>query len=158
MQKIITFLTFNDQAEEALELYTSVFKNSKVLNVTRYGDAGPGPKGGVMTGTFEIEGQRFMVLNGGPTFTFAQGISLFVNCETQAEVDDLWDKLTAGGGAPGRCGWLTDRFGVSWQIIPTALGRLMGDKDPKKATRVVQAMLQMNKIDIGALQAAYDGA
>lgn len=158
MQKIITFLTFNDQAEEALELYTSVFKNSKVLNVTRYGDAGPGPKGGVMTGTFEIEGQRFMVLNGGPTFTFAQGISLFVSCETQAEVDDLWDKLTAGGGAPGRCGWLTDRFGVSWQIIPTALGRLMGDKDPKKATRVVQAMLQMNKIDIGALQAAYDGA
>jgi predicted 3-demethylubiquinone-9 3-methyltransferase (glyoxalase superfamily) len=158
MQKIITFLTFNDQAEDALNLYTSVFKNSKILNVTRYGDAGPGPEGSVMTGTFEIDGQRFIVLNGGPSFTFAQGISLFVNCETQAEVDELWEKLTAGGGAPGRCGWLTDRFGVSWQIIPTALGRLMGDKDRQKAGRVVQAMLQMAKIDIAKLQAAYDGA
>lgn len=111
-----------------------------------------------MTGTFEIAGQQFIVLNGGPSFTFAQGISLFVNCETQAEVDELWEKLTAGGGAPGRCGWLTDPFGVSWQIIPTALGRLMGDKDREKAGRVIQAMLQMSKIDIAKLQAAYDGA
>jgi predicted 3-demethylubiquinone-9 3-methyltransferase (glyoxalase superfamily) len=156
MQKIVTFLTFNGQAEDALTLYTSVFKNAKVLSTTRYGDAGPGPKGTVMTATLELEGQQFILLNGGPSFKFEQGFSLLVNCETQAEVDELWEKLTADGGEPGQCGWLKDPFGVSWQIIPTALGRLMADKDRAKATRVIQAMLKMTKIDIAGLQAAYD--
>ncbi len=157
MQKITTFLTFDGQAEEAVKLYTSVFKNSKITSTRRYGDAGPGPKGSVMTMAFELDGQPFMALNGGPTFKFAEGISLFVNCETQAEVDELWEKLSAGG-KPGRCGWLTDRFGVSWQIVPAALGRLLGDRDAKKVHRVMQAMLQMDKLDVGGLERAAAAA
>ena len=156
MQKIVTFLWFNDQAEEAANYYISLFKNSKIKSVRRYGDAGPGPKGTVMSVTFELEGQEFYALNGGPHFQFTPAISLFVNCETQEEVDELWDKLSAGG-RKDRCGGLTDKFGLTWQIIPTALGRLMGDLDPQKAGRVMKAMLQMNKIDVAALQKAYDG-
>lgn len=153
MQKITTFLTFNDQAEAAVNLYTSLFKDSKILNVHRYADGGPGPKGAVMSIAFQLAGQPFMALNGGPTFRFAQGISLFVNCEDQAEIDTLWEKLSEGG-APGRCGWLTDRFGVAWQIIPSILGQLLGNPDPAKAKRAVEAMLQMGKLDIARLQAA----
>jgi predicted 3-demethylubiquinone-9 3-methyltransferase (glyoxalase superfamily) len=156
MQKITTFLTFNDQAEDAANLYTSVFKNSKIVSTRRYGDAGPGPKGAVMTVAFQLDGQDFFALNGGPSFRFAEGISLFVNCETQAEVDELWEKLSRGG-TKGRCGWLTDRFGVSWQIVPSVLGTLVGDQDAEKATRVTQAMLQMTKLDIKGLQDAYEG-
>ena len=156
MQKIVTFLWFNDQAEEAAHYYVSLFKNSKIKSVRRFGDAGPGPKGTIMTLTFELEGQEFYALNGGPHFQPTPAISLFVNCETQEEVDELWDKLSEGG-RKDRCGWLTDKFGLTWQIIPTALGRLMGDPDPQKAGRVMKAMLQMNKIDVAALQKAYDG-
>jgi predicted 3-demethylubiquinone-9 3-methyltransferase (glyoxalase superfamily) len=157
MQKITPFLWFNDNAEEAMSFYTSVFRNSKIVNVRRYGDAGPGPKGTVMTGTIQIEGQEFFVLNGGPKYKFTPAISLFVNCETQKDVDDLWEKLSAGGRTD-RCGWLQDKFGLSWQIIPSLLGKLLGDKDPKKANRVMQAMLQMDKIDTKKLQQAYDQA
>ena len=153
MQKITTFLMFNDQAEAAVNLYTSVFKRSKIVSVSRYGDGGPGPKGAVMSATFELEGQQFMAFNGGPTFKFAEGMSLFVNCESQAEIDELWDKLSAGG-EPGRCGWLKDRFGVSWQIIPSILGKLLGNPDPEKAKRALQAMLLMGKLDINKLQQA----
>jgi predicted 3-demethylubiquinone-9 3-methyltransferase (glyoxalase superfamily) len=156
MHKITTFLTFNDRAEEAVDLYTSVFKDSRIVSTTYYGDAGPGPKGMLMSATFELAGQRFMALNGGPPFTFAMGISLFVNCESQEEVDDLWEKLSEGG-EKGRCGWLKDKFGVSWQIIPSVLGRFLGDKDPKKSQRVLNAMLQMNKLDIAGLTRAYEG-
>ena len=157
MQKITTFLGFDDQCEEAVKLYTSIFKNSRIVSTQRFGEAGPGPKGSVMAMTFELEGQRFMALNGGPTFTFTEGISLFVDCQTQAEVDELWAKLTAGGGKPGRCGWLTDRFGLSWQIIPSVLGGLLGGKDPAGAARAMRAMLTMNKLDAATLQRAYDG-
>jgi predicted 3-demethylubiquinone-9 3-methyltransferase (glyoxalase superfamily) len=156
MQKITPFLWFDNKAEEAMNFYVSVFKNSKVVGVSRYGDAGPGPKGSVMTATFEIEGQRFIALNGGPTFTFTPAISLFVNCETQQEVDDLWAKLSAGG-REDRCGWLQDKYGLSWQIIPSTLMDLMQDKDPEKSKRVMQAMLQMVKIDIAGLKKAYAG-
>lgn len=157
MQKIVPFLWFNDQAEEAMNFYVSIFKNSKIRAVHRYGDAGPGPKGTVMSGTFELNRQEFMALNGGPQFTFTPAISLFVNCETQAEVDELWEKLSAGG-EKSRCGWLRDKYGVSWQIIPTALGKLLGDPDRAKAGRVMQAMLQMDKIDVRRLQEAHDRA
>ena len=150
MQKITPFLWFDGNAEEAMKFYVSVFKNSKIVSTM------PGPDGKVLTGTFELEGQRFMALNGGPNFKFTEAISLFVNCETQAEVDDLWSKLTAGG-AESQCGWLKDKFGLSWQIIPSALGRLLGDKDRVKAGRAMQAMLQMRKIDIAKLQQAFDG-
>ena len=156
MQKIVPFLWFNDNAEEAMNFYVSIFKNSKVGRVTRYGDAGPGPKGSVMWCTFTLEGQEFHALNGGPQFKFTQAISLFVNCETQQEVDELWRKLSAGG-REDQCGWLQDKYGLSWQIIPTILGKLLGDKDPVKANRAMQAMLQMKKIDINGLQRAYDG-
>lgn len=158
MQKITTFLTFNDQAEQAVNLYTSVFPNSKIVSVTRYGASGPGPKGSVMSITFQLAGQHFFALNGGPSFKFAQGISLFVNCETQEEIDDLWDKLTRGGGEPGPCGWLTDRFGVSWQIVPSVLGKYLSDTDAGKSGRVMQAMLQMTKMDISKLKRAYEHA
>jgi predicted 3-demethylubiquinone-9 3-methyltransferase (glyoxalase superfamily) len=154
MQKITTFLTFNDQAEEAINLYTSIFKNSRILSTTRYGEAGPGPKGSFMTGSFELEGQEFMALNGGSSFSFSQGISLFVDCETQEEVDELWEKLSEGG-EKGPCGWLTDRFGVSWQIIPRVLGEMLRDEDEGKSQRVMNAMLQMSKIDIEGLKRAY---
>lgn len=156
MNKIVPFLWFDGNAEEAVNFYVSIFKNSKVTRLTRYGEAGPGPKGQVMSATFQLEGQDFYALNGGPQFKFTPAISLFVNCETQAEVDELWGKLVAGG-RPDRCGWLQDKFGLSWQIIPTALGRLLNDNDPAKAGRVMQAMLKMTKIDVAALQRAYDG-
>ena len=156
MQKITPFLWFDDKAEEAMNFYVSIFKNSKVGKVTRYGEAGPGPKGTVMSATFELEGQQFYALNGGPMFQFTPAISLFVNCETQQEVDELWEKLSEGGKRD-RCGWIKDKYGLSWQIIPTALGRLMGDKDPAKSNRVMKAMLQLDKIDIEGLQRAYDG-
>jgi predicted 3-demethylubiquinone-9 3-methyltransferase (glyoxalase superfamily) len=156
MQKITTFLTFKDRAEEAVNLYTSVFRDSRIVSTTHYGDAGPGPKGTLMSATFELAGQRFMALNGGPPFSFAMGMSLFVNCETQAEVNELWEKLSEGG-EKGRCGWLTDRFGVSWQIVPSVLGTYLGDKDPERSQRVLSAMLQMNKLDVAALTRAYAG-
>jgi len=156
MQKITPFLWFDGNAEEAANFYTSIFKNSKILNVARYGEAGPGTRGSAMTVTFELEGQQFIALNGGPHYTFSPAISFFVNCETQAEVDELWEKLTAGGKAV-QCGWLQDKFGVSWQIIPKALMELMGDKDPVKSQRVFKAMLQMTKIDIEGLKRAYRG-
>ncbi len=155
MQKITPFLWFDDRAEEAMNFYVSIFKNSKVGTVTRYGEAGPGPKGTVMSATFQLDGVEFMALNGGPLFKFNESISFFVNCETQAEVDELWGKLSAGG-EKSRCGWLKDKFGVSWQIIPKALMGLLGDKDPQKAKRVMQAMLKMDKLDINGLQQAYD--
>jgi predicted 3-demethylubiquinone-9 3-methyltransferase (glyoxalase superfamily) len=145
MQKITPFLWFDGKAEEAANFYTSIFKNSKIKNIARYGDAGPGPKGTAMSAVFELEGQGFMALNGGPQFTFSPAISLFVNCETQQEVDELWEKLSQGGERH-RCGWLKDRFGVSWQIIPTALGQMLHDKDAEKSKRVMKAMLQMDKI------------
>ncbi|HKV27439.1 MAG TPA: VOC family protein [Candidatus Acidoferrales bacterium] len=156
MQKIAPFLWFDGKAEEAAKFYVSIFKNSKMGKIRRYGDAGPGPKGSAMSAEFQLEGQDFIALNGGPQFAFTPAISFFVNCETQQEVDELWDKLSAGG-KPNRCGWLQDKFGLSWQIIPTALGKLMGDSDPEKSGRVMQAMLQMNKIDINGLQQAYEG-
>ncbi|PYP46209.1 MAG: hypothetical protein DMD50_08540 [Gemmatimonadetes bacterium] len=155
MQKIVPFLWFDGNAEEAMNFYVSVFKNSKVLSVTRYGEAGPGPKGTVMSCTFQLEGQDFYALNGGPQFKFTPAISLFVNCETQQEIDALWKTLSAGG-REDQCGWLQDKYGLSWQIIPTALGRMLGDKDAKKATAAMKAMLQMKKLDIKGLQQAYD--
>jgi len=156
MPKITTFLTFDNQAEDAANFYTSVFKNSKIVSTARYGDAGPGPKGSLMTATLSLDGQELMLLNGGPTFKFSEATSLFVTCETQAEVDDYWSKLTAGGKEV-QCGWLVDKFGVSWQIIPSVLMKLMSDKDAKKAGRVMQAMMKMVKIDIKGLQEAAAG-
>ncbi len=155
-QKITTFLWFDNNAEEAVNLYVAIFKNSKILNVARYGEAGPGPKGSVMTMTFQLEGQRFMALNGGPHFKFTEAISLMVDCESQQEVDELWSKLTAGGGSEGQCGWCKDKFGLSWQIVPSAFFRLASDKDPEKSKRVVAAMLQMKKLDIARLEQAYN--
>jgi predicted 3-demethylubiquinone-9 3-methyltransferase (glyoxalase superfamily) len=151
MLSITPFLWFDTQAEEAMQFYASIFPRSKVLSVQRNGDQ-------VMSVTWELEGQRFMGLNAGPLFTFNEAVSFFVSCDTQQEVDALWDKLLAGGGTPSRCGWLKDRFGLSWQIIPTALPRLLGDPDRAKADRAMQAMLQMQKIDAAALQRAFDGA
>ncbi len=155
MQKITPFLWFDSNAEEAVKFYTSIFKDSKVGSITRYGDAGPGPKGSVMTATFELHGQEFVALNGGPHFTFSPAISFVVNCETQQEVDELWGKLSAGG-ATEQCGWLRDRFGVSWQIVPTVLVEMLQDKDSAKAQRVMAAMLKMVKLDIKALREAYE--
>jgi predicted 3-demethylubiquinone-9 3-methyltransferase (glyoxalase superfamily) len=155
MKKITPFLWFNDQAEEAMNFYVSMFKNSKIGSVTRYGDAGPGPKGSVMAATFQLEGQDFFALNGGPQFQFTPAISFFVNCETQEEVDELWEKLSAGG-RKDRCGWLQDKYGLSWQIIPSVLNTMLRDKNPAKANKVMQAMLQMDKIDIARLKQAYD--
>jgi predicted 3-demethylubiquinone-9 3-methyltransferase (glyoxalase superfamily) len=156
MQKITPFLWFDGKAEEAMNFYISIFKNSRVGRVTRYGEAGPGPKGAVMSATFQLEGQEFMALNGGPQFSFTPAISFFVNCETQQEVDELWEKLSEGG-KKDRCGWLKDKYSLSWQIIPSALGKMLGDKDPEKSKRVMEAMLQMHKIDIKRLQEAYEG-
>jgi predicted 3-demethylubiquinone-9 3-methyltransferase (glyoxalase superfamily) len=155
MQKITPCLWFDDRAEEAMRFYTSIFKNSKVGSIARYGDAGPGKKGTVMTVTFEIEGQEFMGLNGGPHFKFSPAISFVVHCKTQEELDDYWAKLLEGG-APSQCGWLTDKFGVSWQIVPTILSEMMQDKDPEKTNRVMQAVLKMVKLDIKALKQAYE--
>ena len=151
MKKITPFLWFDTQAEEAMNLYVSIFKNSRVLSVT------PGPHGIAQSVNFELEGQEFIGLNAGPQFKFNEAISFLVNCETQAEVDELWGKLTADGGEESMCGWLKDKYGLSWQIIPTALGQMLNDPDPEKAGRVMQAMLKMNKIDIEALEQAYDG-
>ncbi|MGJ7494018.1 VOC family protein [Variovorax sp. RT4R15] len=153
MQKIVPFLWFDGRAEEAMNFYTAIFKNAKVGNVTRYGDAGPGPKGSVMSATFELEGQSFYALNGGPMFSFTPAISFFVNCTTQAEVDDLWARLSEGG-ATNQCGWLQDKFGLSWQIVPTILGDLLQSKDAAKANRVMQAMMKMTKLDISLLEQA----
>jgi len=156
MQKITPFLWFDDKAEEAANFYTSIFKNSKIVSVSRYGEAGPRPEGMAMTVTFQLHGQEFTALNGGPEFTFSPAISFFVNCETQEEVDELWEKLSEGG--EGECGWLKDKYGVSWQIIPSALMEMLQDKDPEKSRRVMEAMLQMQKIDIKALRQAYEAA
>ena len=156
MQKITPFLWFDHQAEEAANFYISVFKNSKILSVSRYGEGAPRPAGTAMIVNFQIDGQDFMALNGGPEFKFTEAVSLFVNCETQEEVDTYWEKLSAGG-EKGQCGWLKDRYGLSWQIVPTALGELMSDPDPEKSRRVMEAMLKMSKIDINALKRAYEG-
>jgi predicted 3-demethylubiquinone-9 3-methyltransferase (glyoxalase superfamily) len=153
MNKITPFLWFDMQAEEAMNFYTSIFKNSKIVNVSRYGEGAPVPAGTVMTATFELNGQTFIALNGGPQYKFTEAISLYVDCETQAEVDELWEKLCAGG-EEGQCGWLKDKFGLSWQIIPKALGQLMSDPDPAKARRVMEAMFKMRKIDIETLRQA----
>lgn len=152
-QKITPFLWFDSQAEEAAHFYTSVFKNSKISTVTRYGDAGPGPKGSVQTIAFELEGQKFTALNGGPHFKFTEAISFVVNCETQEEVDQYWNRLTEGGHEV-QCGWLKDKYGLSWQIVPTALFRLLQNPDPAKTNRVMQAMFKMKKLDIAALENA----
>ena len=156
MQKVTPFLWFDDKAEEAVDFYTSIFKNSKTISISRYGDAGPGPKGTVMVAKFQIEGQEFMALNGGPTFTFSPAISFVVNCKSQEEIDELWEKLSEGG-AKSQCGWLTDKFGLSWQIVPAVLGELMQDKDPVKTNRVMAALLQMTKLDIEVLRKAHEG-
>ena len=150
MKTITPFLWFDNNAEEAIRFYTSIFKNSKILSVSRYGEGGPGSKGTVMTATFQLEGKEFMALNGGPGFPFTEAVSFFVSCETQAEVDELWDKLLEGSESQ-QCGWVKDKFGLWWQIIPKALGDLLGDPDQVKAQRVMQAMLQMKKIEVDKL-------
>ena len=156
MQKITPFLWFDNRAEEAMNFYTSIFKNSKVGNITRYGEAGPGPAGSVLTASFELDGLEFTALNGGPQFKFTEAISLHVACESQDEVDYYWDKL-GDGGRIDQCGWLKDKFGLSWQIVPTILHKLLSDPDRGKANRVMQAMLQMKKLDIAKLKQAADG-
>ena len=158
MQKITPWLWFDTEGEEAANFYTSVFKNSKVLEVTRYGEAGPRPAGTVMTVSFVLDGQEFVALNGGPDFKFNEAVSFLVNCETQEEVDEYWAKLTADGGEPGPCGWLKDKYGLSWQIVPSALNELLNDPDPGRSQRAMKAMLQMGKIEIAALRKAADGA
>ena len=150
MPSITPFLWFDTQAEEAMNLYTSIFKHSKVISVNRV-------QGRVMSVTFELEGQEFMALNAGPIYKFNEAVSFFVGCESQEEIDELWAKLIADGGEPSRCGWLKDKFGLSWQIVPTAMTRMLGDKDAEKSGRVMNAMLQMNKLDLKRLQQAYDG-
>ena len=155
MQKITPFLWFDNNAEEAVNFYVSIFRNSRIISVSRYGEGSPGPAGTVMTATFQLEGQEFMALNGGPQFKFTEAISFFVNCQTQKEVDELWKELSQGG-EKGPCGWLKDKYGLSWQIIPTALGQMLQDRDPQKSRNVVQAMLQMTKIDIETLRRAYE--
>jgi predicted 3-demethylubiquinone-9 3-methyltransferase (glyoxalase superfamily) len=153
MQEITPFLWFDGKAEEAANFYVSIFRNSKILSVSRYGDAGPGPKGAVMTAAFELDGQKFVALNGGPQFAFSPAISFMVNCETQQEVDDLWEKLSAGGKEV-QCGWLQDKYGLSWQVVPRVLIELLQDKNPEKKQKVMKAMMQMIKIDIKGLQQA----
>lgn len=153
-QKITPFLWFDTQAEEAANFYTSVFKNSRILHVSRYGDAGPGPKGSAMVVNFQLAGQEFTALNGGPRFKFSEAFSFVVNCESQREIDDYWTKLTAGGGQESMCGWLKDKFGFSWQIVPTELGKLMSN--PQKANRVMEALLKMRKLDVAVLKAAAE--
>jgi len=155
MPKITPFLWFDTQAEEAANFYISTFKNSKILSIARYGKAGPGPEGSVMTVKFTLDGQEFVALNGGPYFKLNEAISFLVDCKTQEEVDMYWAKLTEGGQEV-QCGWLKDKFGLSWQIVPAALGEMMSDPDREKAKRVIQAMLKMKKIDIAALKTAYD--
>ncbi|CAN7387914.1 VOC family protein [Caballeronia sp. dw_19] len=156
MQKISPFLWFNNNAEEAAQFYTSIFNHSRILSVMRFGDAGPGPKGAVMGIAFELEGREFKALNGGPVFTFTPAISLFVDCETQEEVDNLWARL-GDGGEPQQCGWIKDKFGVSWQIVPVALGKMLQDPDAEKSSRVMRAMMGMVKLDIAGLERVYRG-
>ena len=156
MQKITPFLWFDNNAEDAMNFYTSIFKKSKVLTVSRYGEAGPGPAGAVMTAEFELEGQEFVALNGGPRFKFTEAISFVVNCETQEEVDYFWEKLSEGG-EKSRCGWLKDKFGLWWQVVPVILAELMSDPDPEKSKRVMQSMLTMDKIEIEPLKRAHAG-
>lgn len=155
-QKITPFLWFDGQAEEAANFYTAIFEDSKIVDMTRYGDAGPGDKGSVMTVSFELEGQRFVGLNGGPNYKFTPAVSFYISCKTQAEVDYFWKRLLAGGGEPNACGWLTDKFGLSWQVIPDVLIEYLQDEDREKAQRVMQAMMKMVKIDVKKIQAAYD--
>ncbi len=157
MQKITPFLWFDTQAEEGARFYVSIFNNSKIGQIARYGDAGPGPKGQVMTIAFELDGVKFTALNGGPIYKFTEAISLQVDCADQAEIDRLWGRLTADGGEPGPCGWLKDRFGLSWQIVPANMGALVGGDDPAKSQRAMQAMMQMGKLDIAALERARTG-
>ncbi|HEY9530132.1 MAG TPA: VOC family protein [Burkholderiales bacterium] len=154
-QKITPFLWFDDNAEEAAKFYVSVFRNSKIVTTARYGDAGPGPKGGVMTVVLELDGQQFIALNGGPHFRFTEAVSFTIDCKDQAEVDYYWEKLSAGGQQQP-CGWLKDRFGLPWQVIPSALGEMMSDPDRAKSNRVMAAMLKMKKMDIAALRRAYE--
>jgi predicted 3-demethylubiquinone-9 3-methyltransferase (glyoxalase superfamily) len=155
MQKITPFLWFDDKAEEAANFYVSVFKNSKIATVTRYGDAGPGPKGSAMTAVFQLEGQEFIALNGGPHFKFTEAISFVINCDTQEEIDHFWSKLSEGG-AESQCGWLKDKYGLSWQVVPAILGQLFSSKDPEQSQRVMKAMLQMKKMDIKTLKEAAE--
>ncbi len=155
MQKITPFLWFDGNAEEAINFYISIFKDSKIMTVTRYGDEGPGPKGTVMAASFQLQGQEFVALNGGPQFKFIEAISFVVNCETAEEVDEFWEKLSEGG-EKSRCGWLKDKYGLSWQIVPTVLPKMLSDKDAGKSKRVMKAMMQMDKIDIKKLKEAYD--
>jgi predicted 3-demethylubiquinone-9 3-methyltransferase (glyoxalase superfamily) len=155
MQKITPFLWFNNNAEEAINFYASVFKDAEIKNVARYGDAGPGPKGQVMTASFVLNGQEFIALNGGPQFQFTEAVSFVINCENQEEVDHYWEKLSEGG-QPSRCGWLKDRFGLSWQVVPTILPQLLKDKDPQRAKNVMLAMMKMDKIEIEPLKEAYN--
>ena len=157
MQKLTTCLWFNGNAGEAADFYTSVFENSKKGKVSRYGKGAPMPEGTVMVATFEVQGHEFMALNGGPQYSFTPAISLVVHCDTQEEIDDYWTKLTADGGKEVQCGWLTDKFGISWQIVPSILGELMSGNDPARSQRVMQALWQMMKLDIGKLKQAYDG-
>jgi predicted 3-demethylubiquinone-9 3-methyltransferase (glyoxalase superfamily) len=157
MQKITPFLWFDNQAEEAANFYISIFKNSKLGAISRYGDAGPGPKGSVIVANFTIDGQEFSALNGGPMFRFTEAVSFVVHCDSQDEIDYYWDKLIAGGGKPSQCGWLKDKFGLSWQIVPTALTTLMTGPDTEKSNRVMQALLKMTKLDLPTLQRAHDG-
>jgi predicted 3-demethylubiquinone-9 3-methyltransferase (glyoxalase superfamily) len=157
MQKIVTHMWFDNQAEDAVNFYTSLFNNSKITNVMRYGDAGPGPAGSVMALNFELDGQEYIALNGGPQFKFNEAISLFVRCETQEEIDRLWNALCSDGGEPGPCGWLKDKYGLSWQIVPKSLLDLLGNPDQAKAQRAMKAMLQMGKLDIQALEDAARG-
>jgi len=156
MQNVVTCLGFNNNGEEAINFYTSIIKNSKILTISRNSEAGPGPKGSMLAATFTLDGQEYMALNGGPQFTFSVGMSLMVRCETQAEIDELWEKL-ATGGEEGPCGWLTDKFGVSWQVVPRAFSKWMSG-GPAKAQSVMQALLKMKKLDIATLQRAYDAA
>ncbi|NIR47038.1 VOC family protein [candidate division KSB1 bacterium] len=161
MKKISPFLWFDSQAEEAMKFYTSIFKNSKIINIKYWGENNPFPDGNamagkVMNGTFELDGQLFQCMDAGPQFKFTEAISMFVSCKTQEEVDYFWEKLTADGGQESMCGWLKDKFGLSWQIVPTALEALLHDPDPEKSQRVMQAMLQMKKIDIDALKQAHE--
>jgi len=157
-QKITTFLWFDSNAEEAATFYTSIFPDSRVTKVARWGKGGPAPEGSVMTVSFELAGQAYIAMNGGPHYKLTPAISLFVSCQSQEEVDTLWDKLLAGGGKPTACGWLEDKFGLSWQVIPDALMERMSDPDPVKAGRVAQAMMTMQKIDVAAIERAYAGA
>lgn len=157
MQKITPFLWFDGNAEEAVDFYCSVFKDAKRGETVRVGKAGPGPEGSVLTASFELFGQKFAVLNGGPQFKFNEAVSFVINCESQEEVDHYWDKLTANGGQPSQCGWLKDKFGLSWQVTPAILPKMLGDKDPAKAARAMQAMMKMAKLDIAVLEEAYEG-